>query len=286
MPTDFEELKQQLLQSNDEFRQLATLHHDLDERIHNSGHPPLSLGTRTARRSHPQEEETPAEGSDGEHSAAAPRRPGRARARVATRRRRVVSGRTGWPVQRKPVRPLFLSASRAAHENRQGRIAVHRRRARAGRVAGRRAALRVGHRLRGARRLLRPTSSAIPSGRCRRSDGLVVVPGRRPRHDRRAGRRRWAPPGDWQQITIFLSPLDVHINRTPGRRTRHPDRVPPGHVPAGLSRGGGTERAERDLARSAAASRSSCGRSSACWRGASSAASTKGERWRAASASA
>jgi phosphatidylserine decarboxylase len=26
---------------------------------------------------------------------------------------------------------------------------------------------------------------------------------------------RWSPPGEWQQITIFLSPLDVHINRTP-----------------------------------------------------------------------
>jgi uncharacterized protein YdcH (DUF465 family) len=34
MPTDFEEMKKQLLESNDEFRQLATLHHDLDERIH------------------------------------------------------------------------------------------------------------------------------------------------------------------------------------------------------------------------------------------------------------
>ena len=34
MPTDFEEMKKQLLQSNDEFRQLATQHHDLDERIH------------------------------------------------------------------------------------------------------------------------------------------------------------------------------------------------------------------------------------------------------------
>ena len=39
MPTDFEEMKKQLLESNDEFRRLATQHHDLDERIH-------SLATR------------------------------------------------------------------------------------------------------------------------------------------------------------------------------------------------------------------------------------------------
>ena len=35
MPTDFEELKRNLLQTDEEFRQLATQHHDLDERIHN-----------------------------------------------------------------------------------------------------------------------------------------------------------------------------------------------------------------------------------------------------------
>ena len=35
MPTDFEELKQRLLQTNEEFRQLASQHHELDERIHN-----------------------------------------------------------------------------------------------------------------------------------------------------------------------------------------------------------------------------------------------------------
>jgi uncharacterized protein YdcH (DUF465 family) len=34
MPTDFEEIKQQLLASDNEFRQLATQHHVLDERIH------------------------------------------------------------------------------------------------------------------------------------------------------------------------------------------------------------------------------------------------------------
>jgi phosphatidylserine decarboxylase len=42
-----------------------------------------------------------------------------------------------------------------------------------------------------------------------------------------------APPGDWQQITIFLSPLDVHINRMPisGRVTRV-EYVPGKFLPA------------------------------------------------------
>jgi uncharacterized protein YdcH (DUF465 family) len=39
MPTDFEELKRRLLQSDEEYRQLATQHHHLDEQIH-------SLATR------------------------------------------------------------------------------------------------------------------------------------------------------------------------------------------------------------------------------------------------
>ena len=35
MPTDFDELKRQLLQTDEEFRQLASQHHDLDEQIQN-----------------------------------------------------------------------------------------------------------------------------------------------------------------------------------------------------------------------------------------------------------
>jgi uncharacterized protein len=35
MPKDFEELKRELLQSDETYRQLATRHHDLDEQIHN-----------------------------------------------------------------------------------------------------------------------------------------------------------------------------------------------------------------------------------------------------------
>jgi uncharacterized protein YdcH (DUF465 family) len=34
MPTDFEELKRQLLQTDEEYRQLATQHHDLDAKLH------------------------------------------------------------------------------------------------------------------------------------------------------------------------------------------------------------------------------------------------------------
>lgn len=35
MPTDFDELRQRLLQTDEAFRDLATQHHDLDEKLHN-----------------------------------------------------------------------------------------------------------------------------------------------------------------------------------------------------------------------------------------------------------
>lgn len=41
------------------------------------------------------------------------------------------------------------------------------------------------------------------------ADGLVVVAGD-PEPD-------VAPPGQWQQVSIFLSPIDVHVNRSPYR---------------------------------------------------------------------
>ena len=46
------------------------------------------------------------------------------------------------------------------------------------------------------------------------ADGRVMFVG--------LGDNRWAPPGSWKHITIFLSPMDVHVNRTPvdGRITR------------------------------------------------------------------
>jgi phosphatidylserine decarboxylase len=46
------------------------------------------------------------------------------------------------------------------------------------------------------------------------ADGRILVAG--------TPEPRVAPPGDWLQISIFLSPLDVHVNRIPagGRITR------------------------------------------------------------------
>ena len=39
------------------------------------------------------------------------------------------------------------------------------------------------------------------------ADGRVMIAG--------PSDGRWAPPGDWKQVTIFLSPTDVHMNRSP-----------------------------------------------------------------------
>jgi phosphatidylserine decarboxylase len=58
------------------------------------------------------------------------------------------------------------------------------------------------------------------------ADGRVMLVGAPP--------GKGAPPGQWQQISIFLSPMDVHINRAPiaGRVTRveyHPGRFLPAY---------------------------------------------------------
>ena len=54
----------------------------------------------------------------------------------------------------------------------------------------------------------------IPEALVSPADGRVLFAG--------PANRTLAPPGVWQQISIFLSPLDVHVNRIPisGRVTR------------------------------------------------------------------
>jgi phosphatidylserine decarboxylase len=57
------------------------------------------------------------------------------------------------------------------------------------------------------------------------ADGRVMIAG--------PADARWAPPGAWKQITIFLSPMDVHINRTPvGGRVLRVDYRPGKFLPA------------------------------------------------------
>jgi phosphatidylserine decarboxylase len=80
-----------------------------------------------------------------------------------------------------------------------------------------------------------------------------------------------APPGTWKQFSIFLSPMDLHVNRVPasGRVTLTPGQF----LPVSPRRGGKKGRSDLDRSQ---ASRSSRGRSSACSRAALSAG------WRAA----
>jgi len=67
-----------------------------------------------------------------------------------------------------------------------------------------------------------------PSAVLSPADGRVMVAGAPTGQD--------IPPGEWRQITIFLSPMDVHVNRIPvsGRVTRvkyHPGRFLPAYRP-------------------------------------------------------
>ena len=57
------------------------------------------------------------------------------------------------------------------------------------------------------------------------ADGRVMIAG--------PSDGRWAPPGDWLQVTIFLSPVDVHVNRSPvSGRVRRVEYRPGRFLPA------------------------------------------------------
>jgi phosphatidylserine decarboxylase len=68
--------------------------------------------------------------------------------------------------------------------------------------------------------------NASPSAVISPADGRVMVAG--------APTGEATPPGEWQQVSVFLSPMDVHVNRIPvsGRVTRveyHPGRFLPAY---------------------------------------------------------
>jgi len=70
------------------------------------------------------------------------------------------------------------------------------------------------------------------------ADGRVLVAG--------LAAQAEAPAGEWRQVSIFLSPLDVHVNRTPvaGEVTRvdyRPGRFLPAYDPAAATQNERTE---------------------------------------------
>src|SRR3954470_16495631 len=81
MAVDTHELKERLMASDHEYRELSTRHHELDERLHELSSrppqprrpppqplpPPLPDRTRASRRITNQETETPSQGQDGGH---------------------------------------------------------------------------------------------------------------------------------------------------------------------------------------------------------------------------
>lgn len=79
------------------------------------------------------------------------------------------------------------------------------------------------------------------------ADGMVVVAG-----DPEPG---VPPPGDWRQVSIFLSPLDVHMNRSPygGRVTRTEYR--PGRFLAAFSKAAAAQNERAEIWLSAEAER-------------------------------
>ena len=213
----------------------------------------LPLPARASRRSHPEEAQAAAQGPDGGHPPAPstasavrrPRRPQRA-ARLRLRPARFAIGSSRGDRAR--------DASRAAAHKRRNhgalprrfrRLAVRRRR------AGRRCDGRLPRRLasalpvRRARRLLsvllprsRAASVDRPHAVLSPADGRVMVAG--------AAIAAAAPPGRWKQVSIFLSPMDVHVNRVPasGRVTRA--TYSPGRScrPIGDEAGAANERSE------------------------------------------
>jgi phosphatidylserine decarboxylase len=71
------------------------------------------------------------------------------------------------------------------------------------------------------------------------ADGRVIVAG--------APESEGVPPGCWQQVSIFLSPLDVHINRSPvSARTVRVDYRPGRYLPAYKS-GAGVENERNEI---------------------------------------
>ena len=205
------DLKDELLKTDEEFHDLAAKHHELEDRLHEltAKHylsEPEQVEEVTLKKRKLQLKDRM------EDILRKP--PARTRARISVRMPR---GRACRRARQTPF---------PHHASRSRRAAVHRRRAaaRAGIAVSRSAGClpSCSSRLSGFFVVLLSRSGALAARRLARRARRARA-GRRPRAGGRTGanpvRRR---PGAWQQISIFLSPMDVHVNRMPvsGQVTR------------------------------------------------------------------
>ena len=215
-------LRRQLLQTDEEFRALSERHHELDTRLHQLAERSHLDDNEQVEEVHPEEAQAAVERPDGGHPAPA-----------GHGAEDGVGDRTDQPVSR-----VAALASSTRHEPPP----------RAGQCSGHVARPRDHHTMMGIDRAGAPFVGgalalaalaawlgsgwwwAIPflllaaflgfffrdPDRVIGSDGLAVLS---PADGRvmvaGPGQPSVAPEGDWQQISIFLSPMDVHINRVP-----------------------------------------------------------------------
>ena len=239
-----QDLKEVLLQTDEEFHDLAAKHHELEDRLHEltAKHylsepeqlEEVTLKKRKLQLKDRMEDILPAPSAS---------HPSRTQLRHLTRAR-ARSAAARFTLCRRSPSVTCASIPRACRSSAARCAGAARRR-----VGGWLLALAV----RAARAVLRRSSSAIPNGAspaaqptttcCRRPTAACWSPApRSPTARRRA---------TWQQVSIFLSPMDVHVNRIPASgRVTACSYTPGRFLPAYRHDAATHERAQRDLDRS------------------------------------
>ena len=286
--TDFEELKRKLLQSDEEYRQLATQHH-APRRTDPQPRPPAHYLSEPEQLEEVtlKKRQAPAERSDGKYPAS--HRPdGICAARRRTARRAALTthsafSRASAGAIATGAGPLcFCPLPSSSHSMKIDRADFRSSPPR----SCRRLVLAAAQALR-ARRAFAALGGFLayffrdPERQVPQDPGARGVAGRRPRHDRRPERWPLGAAGRLEAGHDFsLADGRAHQPHA-GRRAGHPHRLPAGQVPAGLRRKLQRQRAERGLDRSQRPRRSCSGRWSACSPAASSAAVVEGQDARA-----
>ncbi len=220
-----QEVKNLLLRSNEQYRELAERHHQLDDRLHELTEKHYLSDTEQFEEVTTQEAKARAEGPDGSHGAGLQFA---LRPRVVAPCLRILShAGLSRPVPTRDNSTRFLLCASTPQAGRSSSVGWWSRSWRRSSPA-RSTASSFSDSPRFLPVFLPRPRAARSTHRmrrcCRRPMAGSCWPGRRRRVDFR--------PRQWQQISIFLSPMDVHINRMPVGGTivkvaYHPGRFMP-----------------------------------------------------------